>query len=256
LDVLIVTLNRSQGNFAQQAREQVMKFYRVSIKGIASLIMHRDNIEAAEALKRWREVPENKKKSVAGDDRSPAFGWLGCLYTDGRVVTIPTENIARALMEAGAQVVVPGGRSGKTFKAQSQSGMQPLETDWPLLVGGKEIPMEKLNELRTEEDFEVHKSVVQSLGFSLDQRRARIGTSKHIRVRPVFGIGWEASGVYSVSDEQITESVLRSILEIAGNYKGLCDWRPSSRTPGPFGRFEATLVEVDAAGKPVTKKGK
>ena len=42
-------------------------------------------------------------------------------------------------------------------------------------------------------------------------------------------------------DDQITTDVLRSILEYAGRYKGLGDWRPSSKTPGPYGTFTAEI---------------
>jgi hypothetical protein len=37
---------------------------------------------------------------------------------------------------------------------------------------------------------------------------------------------------------------LRDIARLAGAYKGLGDWRPSGRTPGPFGRFKATVEEI------------
>ena len=48
----------------------------------------------------------------------------------------------------------------------------------------------------------------------------------------------------SVWDDQITLAVLADVLKMAGDYKGLGDWRPSSKTPGPFGRFEAVVKEI------------
>lgn len=44
-----------------------------------------------------------------------------------------------------------------------------------------------------------------------------------------------------VSDEQITTAALQDIVTYAGQYKGLGDWRPGGKTPGPFGMFTATL---------------
>ena len=137
-------------------------------------------------------------------------------------------------------MLVPGGRMGKTFKAQSQSGIMPRALGWPLLVNGKPIPPAPIKALLGEKDFAVHKEAVEKLGFSLFVKRARIGQSKHVRVRPRFD-SWQASGELIVSDEQITEAVLRDILEMAGSYKGLGDWRPSSKTPGTFGMFRADV---------------
>ena len=69
---------------------------------------------------------------------------------------------------------------------------------------------------------------------------AKIGASKHIRVRPRFD-HWSTTGDLVVTDDQITDSALSDIYESAGRYKGLCDWRPGSKTPGTFGMFEVDV---------------
>lgn len=232
------------GNFAQyEVRDTKMRRYQIELTGVMPLLMHRDNISGADELRAWREKPGNKKLSVAGDDRTPAFTWIYSLYHDSQTIVVPTDNIMRAIMEGGTQVVVPGGRSGKTFKAQTQSGIQPEELFWPVYIDGKVVPAPEILALREELDFEKHQAVAVKNGFSLDVKRARIGQSKHIRVRPRFD-RWVVGGVISVHDDQITTQVLESILDVAGKYKGLGDWRPSSRTPGPFGRFSATAKEI------------
>jgi hypothetical protein len=205
--------------------------------------MHYDNIAWADELKRWRQDPANKKFSVSGDDRSPAFSWLGSMYSDGERLVVPADNLMRALMEGGASVPVPGGKNGKTFKAQTQSGMLVQEESWPLTVDGSAIPVAPLLALKSEPDFEKHTAAAVANRFTLFVKRAKIGTSKHVRVRPRFD-RWAASGTIGVWDEQITEKVLRDILAYAGSYKGLGDWRPSSKTPGPFGRFDSTVEEI------------
>jgi hypothetical protein len=220
-----------------------MKTYKINITGLHPLIMHYDNIEWSERMKKWREDPQNKKVSVAGDDRSPAFTWLGSLYHDGEYVAIPADNLMRCFMEGGAQVPVPGGKNGKTFKAQTQSGMLVAEPFWPIVIDGKPIPVKPLFALEKEKDFDKHVEAVQSAGFQLFVKRAKIGQSKHVRVRPRFE-RWSASGTLTVWDDQITLSALRDIVKIAGAYKGLGDWRPSGRTPGPFGRFKAEIEEI------------
>jgi hypothetical protein len=89
--------------------------------------------------------------------------------------------------------------------------------------------------------FSEHKKAAQAMGFELLVKRAKIGMSKHIRVRPQFPTGWQARGTLAVWDEQIDERSLASILEYAGQYKGLCDWRPGGKTPGPYGTFDAKI---------------
>jgi len=218
-----------------------MRQYKVTITGKTPLLMHHDNIEWADFMEEWKSDPANKKGSKAGDDRSPAWRWLGCVYHDGAYLCIPQANIMRALMEGGAMVPVPGGKMGKTFKSQTQSGMMSVEPAWHLRVAGKPIAWSGVERLKDVTTFADHKKAVQELGFDLLVKRAKIGMSKHIRVRPQFSAGWQATGTLAVWDEQIDERSLNSILEYAGQYKGLCDWRPGGKTPGPYGTFEARI---------------
>lgn len=227
----------------RNGRMETVREYRVRIKGITALLHHADNVEWADAMEAWRNNPKNKARSKAGDDRTPGFMWIGNLYHDGKRVVIPADNIMVAYRGAGARVPVPGGRSGKTFKQQTQSGMSIKEIFVPVLVDGKAIPVAKILKLANEESFAVHAKLIKSLGFALDVRRAKIGRSKHIRVRPRFD-SWEAQFTLSVWDKQITDEIVSTLSTFAGSYQGLCDWRPSSATPGAWGRFEAKVERV------------
>lgn len=220
-----------------------MKRYQIEVTGVQPLLMHYDNIEWADEMEKWKNDKDNKKSSKAGDDRTPAWRWIGNLYHDGSVVIMPAENIMRSLMEGGAMVLVPGGRSGKTFKAQTQSGIMPTAAGWPVLIDGKPISFEPINALVGNKDFDAQKERALASGFELFLKRAKIGSSKHIRVRPKFD-KWSLRGELIVTDEQITTAVLKDIFECAGTYKGLGDWRPGSRTPGMFGVFEAAVKEI------------
>lgn len=220
-----------------------MRTYEVTLTGKTPLLMHADNIEWADQMEAWKNDAANRKGSKAGDDRSPAFRWLGSLYHDDARVCIPADNIMRCIMEGGAMVPVPGGRGQKTFKSQTQSGCMTGEPYWPLLVKGREIPVEPLLKLKTQPEYQKHQEAVADLGFLLYLKRAKIGTSKHIRVRPRFD-SWSTTGTLSVWDDQITDDVLKQILTYAGQYKGLCDWRPGGKTPGPHGMFEARVKKV------------
>ena len=217
-----------------------MRSYTVTLTGKMPLLMHADNIEWADQMDAWKNDPGNRKHSKAGDDRTPAFRWLGSLYHDGNIVAVPNDNLMRAFMEGGAMVPVPGGRMGKTFKSQSQSGMLVDGTHWPLLVKGKTIAVAPLLALKTETDFAAHGAVAQKNGFALHLKRAKIGQSKHVRVRPIFET-WATAGTVHVWDDQITIDALRQIVTQAGLYKGLGDWRPGGKTPGPYGMFTAEV---------------
>lgn len=217
-----------------------MRTYEVTLIGKTPLLMHHDNIDWADFMDEWKANPENKKTSKAGDDRSPAWRWLGCVYHDGKHVCVPQENIMRALMEGGAMVPVPGGKNGKTFKSLTQSGMMSADPFWRLEVGGSQISWKDVEAGKNIAAFAAHKKAAQELGFELLVKRAKIGTSKHVRVRPMFR-EWRAIGRLSVWDEQITDKTLAQILEYAGNFKGLGDWRPGGKTPGPYGTFEAEV---------------
>ena len=218
-----------------------MKTYQVTIVGKTPLLMHQDNIDWADYMKEWEQNPDNKKQSKAGDDRTPAWRWLGSTYHNGNVVGIPSENLMRSIMEGGAMVLVPGGKMGKTFKSQTQSGMMSVDPLWELRINGRTIAWPALEAMKDISSFAKHREQVRDLGFELFVKRAKVGTSKHIRVRPMFGAGWEISGSLAVWDEQIEEKSLKQILAYAGQYKGLGDWRPGGKTPGPWGTFEATV---------------
>jgi hypothetical protein len=218
-----------------------MRTYNVQLTGKTPLLMHYDNIEWADHMEGWKNNPDNKKDSRAGDDRSPAWRWLGCVYHDKDVLGVPSENLMRSIMEGGAMVPVPGGKNGKTYKSQTQSGMLSVSTLWPLYLNGRTVPWSAVEMLKDTQAFRDHAVAVRALGFDLLIKRAKVGQAKHVRVRPEFPIGWVVTGQLAVWDEQITEQALQRILDFAGQYKGLGDWRPGGRTPGPYGTFSAHI---------------
>ena len=115
--------------------------------------------------------------------------------------------------------------------------------------GGSPVPFPAISSLQADDaNFDVHQQRVQELGFTLDVRRARVGMSKHVRVRPVFE-KWSATGTLNVWDDVLTPDVLETLFYLAGDRYGILEWRPSSRRPGPFGRFRATLKEVKGSKK-------
>jgi hypothetical protein len=191
-------------------------------------------------VEKWQRDPANRDKSAAGDDRTPAWNWIGGLYHNGHEIALPTDSVMAACMGAGAEVKAPRGK--KTLKSVTQSGMAFTDPFLKFYINGSKmpVPMASVLALQTVEDFDQHLKTVRDLGFALDIRRARVGASKHVRVRPVFE-KWSAVASLSVWADVLTEDALNTIFYIAGDRYGLLEWRPSGRRPGPFGRFTVTL---------------
>lgn len=220
-----------------------MQRYQVTLTGQTDILMHHDNLPWADAMKKWHKDPSNKKTSVAGDDRTPAWGWIGYLYVEGGRIVLPSDNIMTVLREGGKKV--PTGKGQETFSRYTQSGIVVDQSSWALLIDGAEIPYQPIKELINNNNFEAHVQTVENMGFELFVKRAKINTSKHVRVRPRFS-NWSASGTVTVlADDIITKEILESVLLLSGAYCGLCDWRPSSpKAPGQFGRFTAKVTKL------------
>lgn len=216
--------------------------YQVELTGETPLLMHHDNLSWAETMKKWGSDPGNRSGSVAGDDRSPAWRWIGNLYVEGKRVVIPSDNLMTMLREGGKRC--PTGKGQTTFKAQTQSGIVVDQSSWPVLVNGQQIPFDPIKALINEADFEKHETTATGMGFALFVKRAKIGAAKHVRVRPRFDT-WSISGTVTVLDDAITTDVLKNILTFAGTYSGIGDWRPSSgKSPGSFGKFTSTVTQA------------
>jgi len=214
------------------------KEFKFDLIGTTPLLMHADDVLAADDLDAWRKNPANKNLSKPGDDRSPAWTWQSYLYSDGEFVTVPAENLMVNLRYAGTQIIM---KRQKTFKEVSQSGMLVGEEYLDFRCGEKRLPMAKIHAMR-DKPFADQCAAVEKLGFKLFVKRARVGTSKHIRVRARFD-AWSLHGTIRVFAPEITEAVLRQMFEIGGR-GGLCDWRPNCKTPGPFGMYEASVKKA------------
>lgn len=238
----LARLGEARGSMGPE-KEQMEKV-QIQITGTTPLLMHADSIDWADTMEAWKNDPANKTKSKAGDDRTPPWRWIGCLNFDDPktgIVTIPSEYIMRSIMGGAAEVTT--GKGKKTFKAQSQSGLLCSDFHWPLKINGKTISMSSIQECMKMKSFKEQIDHVEKLGFSLFSKRASIGAAKHIRVRPRFD-NWSALGELTIMDDQITVPILQTILDISGRVKGLGDWRPGGKTPGPWGMYTAIVRSI------------
>jgi hypothetical protein len=217
---------------------------RWTLTGVTPLLMHADDVEAADELTAWRKDPKNKSLSVAGDDRSPAWTWQTYLYSDGdkggASLAMPADNIMRCLCYAATKIPLSKGKG--TFKQMSQSGILIDQDFCRFTVDGESIPLATIRKLKSL-SFAEQKKAVQDLGFDLSVKRARVGSSKHVRVRAKFS-PWQVDGELEVFEPAITFGVLTQMFEMAGRLSGLGDWRPSApEKPGNHGMFTAQVTQ-------------
>lgn len=216
-----------------------MKTVSFRLTGVTPLLLHADNIDWADQLEAWRRDGQNKKRSKAGDDRSPAWTWIGYLWHDGNRVGIIAEALLRCMSAAGASYTMPGSR--KSYKAAMMSAVRVPEFVSPIETPSGEVRMADVEPLKDEDSFETHRDRVRQLGFELDVRRVKIGQSKHIRVRPRFD-RWHCDIDLLVDTDVIDIKTLTAILNHAGQYQGVGDFIPGAKTPGLYGQFKAELV--------------
>lgn len=214
-----------------------MQAFKFQLTGVTPLIMHNNNIEERDAIDAIRK---RMKGGKPGDDRSPPESWKGYLYVseDTGNVCIPSENLLACLLGGGTKVKV-GGK--ETLKTHSQRvGFDRL--DYDLVVNGAPIVKTSIDKISGE--FGEHAVDARKLGFRLHVKPCTVGTSKHIRVRPIFS-NWFLSGGFEIEEEDATVlglTPLRDLFTACGRLVGLGDWRPSApKRPGQYGRFTATV---------------
>jgi hypothetical protein len=146
----------------------------------------------------------------------------------------------------GATSVILQGRT--TYKSLSQSGLFCADFHWPLLIKGKPIQMKEIWKLKKLDTFIEQRKACADLGFSLFVKPVRVGKNRHIRVRPQFN-DWSVTGDIAILDSRIKPEALTEILRVAGQQKGLGDWRPAApKKPGPWGMFDAKVAMVSSNG--------
>lgn len=221
--------------------------YAIELEGTTPLIMHRDNLQYSEKIRAWQKDPANKELSQAGDDRSPAWTWIGYTYCDDKYVTMSADNLATCIREGGARVPTGSKGGDKTYKKLTQSGIVFDTPEYELTVSGKKIPLDPIRALIGDTDFFHHMEVAEELGFELFVKRAKVQANKHVRVRPLFR-DWIVRGTITVLDEDmfgLTQDIVQKIFDQAGTFRGLGDWRPGSpKSPGFYGKFSTTLQKI------------
>ncbi|WPU91788.1 hypothetical protein SNE25_20945 [Mucilaginibacter sabulilitoris] len=189
-----------------------MKLLNYKITGTSALLMHSD--ATANPLnpftKKLKEV--TKKRSKTDDDHAlmSEIEFEASLYHDSEIgYYIPSANLDASFLA-----------SAKMFKMGTlwkQAALIPNDAKFV---------------------FKHHKMSPSDLyksGLYSDMRTVKIGTSKTIRTRPIFK-EWEIEVEVMLDEAKLNESEVDQIVNNAGLYVGLCDYRPR------YGRFSVEKI--------------
>lgn len=183
----------------------------VEIGGITPLLMNRFTDEAEVA------VTNGHRPILRGEPKTPRECAKKTAYIDDNgLLYIPGPNIFAAIIDAGGFIKVR-----KTKLTTQKKSLIPAS-----------LIIEELVCSLNQSDFEVdsRRVVIPSTGGSIMRHRARIDD-------------WAVSFTIQVNEE-MSLSLARELIDIAGNKVGIGDYRPFRR--GPFGRFKVTSWKLIA----------
>lgn len=133
------------------------------------------------------------------------------LYKDGDGLYQPAEHLERALAIAGGNYKIPG-RRGKTYSNLIGSTIDIMPDTIP------------------------HK--IQK--YEIDSRPVVVQRARIVRYRPRLD-EWELDFTLRLHDDQLPVAVMKEILDYAGLYVGIGDFRPAKK--GKYGKFMVTKFE-------------
>ena len=180
---------------------------KVRLQGTQDILLHRWNDEDVQAKAEAKKGSEEKKR-----DNPEAYIYRN----DEGFICIPGRYIVRAVVEAGRNFQDPRSKK-KSAKDLAQAVVMANEVLSPILVNGE--PAQKW-------EYD-------------DRQRVCIMRSAITRTRPAFKKGWQVDfSLISLDPTLITPDFLRKLVDNAGMFIGLGDFRPT------YGRFKVVHWEI------------
>jgi len=177
--------------------------YRVELQGAAPLLMH--NPASLMEQKQGRDTgapdPETEARKALYKDR------------EGNIV-VPSRAIEGAMREAAKDFRVSGKGGKKSYKEYIIAGVLVEPANIPLQMDGAN----------------------PGDSWQVDLQPVVVQRSRIMRARPRFD-QWKLEFKLTLLDPLLDPSIVQEILEAAGKYKGLLDYRPK------FGRFQVLCFE-------------
>jgi hypothetical protein len=185
-----------------------MRSVKAKIQGISPLLQHRYV---------FTDEKEGAAKKKSGK-RDYSEEWKLALYWDNALgVMQPATHLEAAMIKAAVNFQIVG-RGKKTYKDLFKSAVFVAPDYIPHgLKGSKE-------------------SLVEEGKITIDKRLVRVSNSGVERLRPMLK-NWSLEFTIEIHDEQISADTVHQVLEHAGRYVGIGDFRPK------FGRFSVISFE-------------
>lgn len=177
--------------------------YKVKIVGRRPLLMHRYVLEE-----------EGTTRGRSGIHRDPLEDAKESLYRDASgAIALPSLNLKASFVDAAKQFKVPG-RGRTTYRDLIKAGIVLSSEMIPLCNDGKD----------------------PETSWVVDTRPVVIQRARVPRSRPRFD-EWALEFTVNIVDPIIMPAALKGIIEAAGNYCGLGDFRPE------YGLYSVTGFE-------------
>lgn len=186
----------------------------IEIEGIAPLVMHNGRLANPRDsyAKRLKEISGKRKKVDSDYEDMAQIEFEGGLYLNADSKPCIPAPVIESMLVEGAKMQ----RKGKAVKA----GIFCPEQNYALKYKGPKT----VEELWNDDRF-----VLEAL--------VRVSTSRIVRTRPQFP-DWSLTFDVFYNDTVLNKKDVDSILADAGQFVGLCDWRPRN------GRFDVKSIKV------------
>jgi hypothetical protein len=191
-----------------------MKNVNVKLTSIAPMLMHSDRTANPldQFARELKKISGKRKKTEDDYEEMSKLEFIAGCYYDKKYF-IPAANIEACLIASAKHT-----KRGTIIK---QAIIVPDDASF-------NFKHEKHDPTKL---FEKEKLYV-------DMRTVKVGTSKVIRTRPIFN-EWEVSFQIYIDTDKLNVEELREILENAGKYVGLGDYRPR------YGRFQIASFTIN-----------
>jgi hypothetical protein len=191
---------------AKQTVSKSSATYRVTIEGEVPMLMNR--CELIQPKSGGPGKPPRDPDKLLNEWRGKAY------FSEDIGVYIPSDYIEGAIKEAAANWRMKKTAAAALFCTEDRSALKV-----------KGIP-----QFESLDDFETH-------GW-IDRRNVKMkasGGSTVMRCRPLIPSGWKATfELWCAAPLEFTPELLLEILQVAGQFKGIGDYRPK------YGRFAVT----------------
>lgn len=192
-----------------------MKTLKITLKGTTPLLMHScDGVNPLHPITREMKKFTSKRTKTEEDLATISdLEWENGLYYDDNIgVYIPAECIEASFINGGK-----GNRKGTDIQKYCN-------------VADFRVPLD-YGCIKTKEELKADMSF-------RDVRAVNVQRAKVIRTRPRFNT-WQITFKYLYDENKIDLDTIQQAIEYAGNYIGICDYRPR------YGKYSSVIEELD-----------